>query len=87
MPINISLMGTAPDNSASTAKAPKGAFAHPTRLIDPINAPIPPGNGKIGRLGPPVARRSPRRVALSGWRSRRTFHTDKENRKQHPRHW
>nr|VFJ65857.1 MAG: hypothetical protein BECKDK2373C_GA0170839_11371 [Candidatus Kentron sp. DK] len=32
VPINVSMMGTAPDSSASTINVPKGAFAHPTRL-------------------------------------------------------
>nr|VFJ45983.1 MAG: hypothetical protein BECKDK2373C_GA0170839_101357 [Candidatus Kentron sp. DK] len=27
MPINVSMMGTAPDSSASTTNVPKGAFA------------------------------------------------------------
>nr|VFJ49167.1 MAG: hypothetical protein BECKDK2373B_GA0170837_102251 [Candidatus Kentron sp. DK] len=27
------MMGTAPDNSTSTTNVPKGAFAHPTRLM------------------------------------------------------
>nr|VFJ53313.1 MAG: hypothetical protein BECKDK2373C_GA0170839_103914 [Candidatus Kentron sp. DK] len=35
MPINVSMMGTAPDSSASTINLPKGAFAHPTRLSLP----------------------------------------------------
>ena len=30
VPINVSMMGTAPDSSASTTNVPKGAFAHPT---------------------------------------------------------
>ena len=45
VPINVSMMGTAPDSSASTTNVPKGAFAHPTRL----NIPIPIRRGR--RLG------------------------------------
>nr|VFJ53980.1 MAG: hypothetical protein BECKDK2373C_GA0170839_104122 [Candidatus Kentron sp. DK] len=44
MPINLSLMGTAPDNSASTTNIPKGAFAHPTGLALCLRAPPLPPN-------------------------------------------